>query len=152
MARLDKSVLVSSYHSQRHPTLPFWVVPVLGFVVGKRGECIGGIQTNGYVQVGQRKGKRLRFHLVHRLVWEGVHGKIPKGMEVHHRNGVKADNRIQNLELVTHSENLLAHFAGRLKVTSMQAQQVLQNIGLTTDLEEAERYGATEGAIKALRS
>jgi hypothetical protein len=59
--------------------------------------------TNGYgYRVLQIKGK---FHFVHRMVWESVHGPIPEGMVINHINGVKSDNRIENLEVCTHSEN-----------------------------------------------
>ena len=43
---------------------------------------------------------------VHRKVWEEHHGPIPSGMHIHHINGIKDDNRIENLELVTHTENM----------------------------------------------
>lgn len=43
----------------------------------------------------------------HRLVWEAFVGLIPEGLEVNHKNGVRGDNRLENLELVTRSENML---------------------------------------------
>ena len=58
---------------------------------------------NGYVQLSKiTNGERWE----HRAVYAGHHGAIPKGMQVHHRNGVKNDNRIDNLELVTPSQNM----------------------------------------------
>ena len=41
---------------------------------------------------------------LHRLIWEDHYGKpVPKGYVIHHINGVKTDNRIQNLQCVEHS-------------------------------------------------
>lgn len=42
-------------------------------------------------------GKRVAEH---RVVWERHHGPIPPGFHVHHRNHVRDDNRIENLELL----------------------------------------------------
>ena len=42
--------------------------------------------------------------LLHRLLYEHFIGPIPKGLTVNHRNGIKTDNRLSNLELATHSE------------------------------------------------
>lgn len=67
------------------------------------------IQTpNGYRQVILHKeGKRTRF-LVHRLVLMVFCGE-PTGERCYanHKNGDKADNRIENLEWVTLGENMI---------------------------------------------
>ena len=44
--------------------------------------------------------------LVHRVVWEAFNGSIPKGFEINHIDGNGGNNRLDNLELVMHSENL----------------------------------------------
>ncbi len=42
----------------------------------------------------------------HRIVWLAAHGAIAAGDEVNHKNRNKADNRIENLELLTHAGNV----------------------------------------------
>jgi len=54
------------------------------------------LNDNGYVIV-RRNGKK---YFEHRLVWQGVNGQIPNGCVIHHKNGIKTDNRIDNLELI----------------------------------------------------
>lgn len=46
----------------------------------------------------------------HRHVWETAHGRpIPTGWEIHHRNGVRDDNRLDNLALVEHERHRRDH-------------------------------------------
>lgn len=59
---------------------------------------------NRYLIVSLYQDKRPRTLLVHRLVWVAFNGEAD-GNEVNHINGVTDDNRLLNLELVTHSEN-----------------------------------------------
>ena len=42
----------------------------------------------------------------HRIVWIAANGPIPDGLEINHRNGQRDDNRLVNLELVTHAQNV----------------------------------------------
>lgn len=51
---------------------------------------------------------------LHRFVWEKESGPIPDGHHVHHRNGDKTDNRIDNLELLSHGEHSSRHYAEKL--------------------------------------
>src|SRR5699024_2829267 len=44
-------------------------------------------------------------YYAHRLVAEAFIGEIPKGYVVNHINGIKHDNRIDNLEIITEKEN-----------------------------------------------
>lgn len=67
------------------------------------GKRIGAVCADGYM--------RGAGHYVHRAVWEVVHGPIPPTLEINHRNGDKADNRLENLELVTHAENVRHAYA-----------------------------------------
>lgn len=65
------------------------------------------ITKKGYQRIWCRVQKRLRME--HVIVWEKANGAIPQGMQVHHRNGDKLDNRIENLEIMTALQHKRAH-------------------------------------------
>jgi hypothetical protein len=54
----------------------------------------------------QRKGRRL-----HRSVWEHHNGPIPNGYHIHHKDGDRCNNDIENLELVLAEEHLSGHMS-----------------------------------------
>jgi len=53
------------------------------------------------------------FLRLHRYIYEMHYGEIPKGYEIHHKDGNKLNNNIDNLEILTKSEHTKLHMAGR---------------------------------------
>ena len=69
--------------------------------------------TKGYVMLyipeHHRAEKRGRV-MEHIVVWEKYHNKtIPDGCVIHHINGIKDDNRIENLMMMTNEEHTKFH-------------------------------------------
>jgi hypothetical protein len=60
----------------------------------------------GYLQVSLCKNAKYTRRAVHRLMWESFNGPIPGRLEINHKNLDRADNRLENLELVTHQQNI----------------------------------------------
>jgi len=58
------------------------------------------LRNNGYY--GLTTDDRI---LMHRYVYEFYNGRIPNGYDIHHKNELKHDNRIENLECLPKSEH-----------------------------------------------
>ncbi|HGD3326984.1 TPA: HNH endonuclease signature motif containing protein [Enterobacter hormaechei] len=62
-------------------------------------------RADGYHQVALRlDGKQYQLK-AHRVAWILAHGAIPHGKQIDHINGIRDDNRLCNLRLVTQREN-----------------------------------------------
>jgi len=64
----------------------------------------------GYCQVNLGPSKSSKRVYVHRLVAEAFIPNPENKKDVNHKNGIKTDNRIENLEWVTRSENCLHYY------------------------------------------
>lgn len=65
--------------------------------------------VSGYIVITLSDGSK---KFLHHYVWEEHNGPILSGMHVHHINGQRTDNRIQNLMLMTSSDHLRLHSSG----------------------------------------
>ena len=108
--------------------------PGSGLVIWKVGKFAGHRagslhKPEGYRQI--KAGKKYVYE--HRVIMLLVHGSLPKGIQVDHINHDRTDNRLENLRLVTHTEN------GRN--TKMHSTNTTGVIG-TTYIKRANQYVA----------
>ena len=61
--------------------------------------------SHGYPVAGLSRNGVVTQFLVHRVLVETFIGQIPNMMTVNHKNGVRNDNRLDNLEIATQREN-----------------------------------------------
>lgn len=81
-------------------------VKSLNFHRGKK-EIVLKLKTNTkYHQVHLSKNGKTKYLLVSRCVWEAFNGPIPEGMEINHIDENTANNRLGNLNLLSHSQNI----------------------------------------------
>lgn len=117
--------------------------------------------TNGYRSICLNARDHSGQYRVHRLVAEAFVPGYADGLEVNHINGDKADNRAENLEWVTHSENELHAYRHGLKrpprwngkgrkINLETARAIRREPG--TAAEVARRYGISDTMVRNIRA
>lgn len=85
------------------------------------------IDRGGYIKVRNpnptRKGEEFLFE--HRIVWAKFHNRcIPKGWHIHHLNGVRTDNRPENLVALAPKNHPRRTLVEALQVRIRQLEQL----------------------------
>ena len=91
---------------------------------------------NGYMQVVAWHKYKRKHYLLHRLIAEAFIANPNNKHFVNHINGIKNDNRIENLEWVTASENILHS----------------HRIGLSYNSEKQRTSASVVGKINGIKS
>ena len=73
----------------------------------------------------------------HVVVWESINGPVRDGCVIHHINGNKRDNQIENLEMKTREQHVRDHFAG------IPLKERMSEEALKKQREGARAYGIT---------
>lgn len=63
------------------------------------------VDKNGYYRIVMCREKKVYYKQVHRLILETFIGPCPEGMECCHGNGVRNDNRLENIRWDTVANN-----------------------------------------------
>ena len=116
---------------------------------------IGNITKNGYNRISLWYNKKMYFFWVHRIVWAYHNGKIPEGKVINHIDGKKANNRIENLQAVTYSENIIHSFKTNIRIDKFSSKDVreikyLINMGYSNDFI-CERYGISKRHLYSIK-
>ncbi len=127
------------------------------------GRILKDSKSERYSRIELSKNNRTRSYSVHRLVLEAFIGLSLEGHEVNHKDGNKRNNRLENLEWVTASQNVrhsidilgVARARGEnsalSKLTENQVREIrrLLKQGLTRK-EVACKFGVTTNNIRAI--
>lgn len=107
-------------------------------------------KTTGYLQV-KIHGKK---YSVHRMIAFAFCNGYVDGLHVNHKNGVRADNRAENLEWVTPSENVLHGFRELGRVPQQLGKFGESHsthkpvIAICMKTGKRKRYGAAMDAVR----
>ena len=96
-----------------------------GTIAYKKGKVLKTyINRTGYVtQILSYSNRKNKTQPIHRLVLETFIGPCPKGHECNHKDGNKLNNKLINLEWITHSENMKHAHINRTELPAIKLKE-----------------------------
>tara|TARA_R110000744_G_scaffold103907_1_gene199082 strand:+ start:127 stop:609 length:483 start_codon:yes stop_codon:yes gene_type:complete len=86
-------------------------------------------KSSGYLKVNLYKNTKMKTRRIHQLIAIAFLNHNPDGYKlvVAHINNVKTDNRLENLQLITHRENISKDTKGLNKYTGVSWSKLNKN-------------------------
>jgi len=145
------------------PECPGYFASTDGRLSGKYGRVLKPqLAPNGYLSAVIRVEKQPKTISVHRAVASAFIPNPENKRDVNHKNGVKLDNTVGNLEWVTHAENAVHGFALGLlhqgdkhpntKLSDEQVRDIRRrgSMGRGSRAALAREYGVMSGTISQI--
>lgn len=81
--------------------------PINGLIQNNNtGKIYNRVNNTGYIDIPIKYNGTIIHAQAHRVIWWSVNGPIDNKLYINHINGIKTDNRLVNLEVVTNQENI----------------------------------------------
>ena len=107
--RIKQRVIIDGVKYYKHPVFSNYAARKNGDILSLKNKRIIKMgNSSGYLNFtiyDQKLEKRINY-FQHRFVYEVFRGPIPRRFEIDHINGIKTDNRLKNLQLLTHKQNI----------------------------------------------
>ena len=108
-SKRKKRVIFEGKKYYKHPVFSNYAANKNGDILSLKNKIIiKMINCNGYLYCNlcDKKLSKPKTYYQHRFVFEVFKGAIPRFFEIDHINNLKTDNRIKNLQLLTHKQNV----------------------------------------------
>ena len=108
--RIKRRVIIDGVKYYKHPVFTNYAASKNGDILSLKNERILEMKKNNsgylYFSICNKKLEKVIKYKQHRFVFEVFRGPIPTCLEVDHINNIRTDNRIKNLQLLTHKQNI----------------------------------------------
>ena len=109
-SKRKKRVIIDGVKFYKHDEITNYAANKDGDVINlKTKKIMNKCKNNSgylYFSIYNKKLKKPKSFAQHRFVYEVFKGKIPTNLEIDHINNLKIDNRIKNLQLLSHQQNI----------------------------------------------
>ena len=109
-SKLKQRVIIDGVKYYKHPVFSRYAASKNGDILSLKNKKKLKMLNNGigylFFKICDKKFEKPKKYYQHRFVYEVFRGPIPQCFEIDHQNNIKSDNRLKNLQLLTHKQNV----------------------------------------------